>query len=78
MKKIKLCPLYNKGRSNTPFRPKGKGFVEIAVLRKGEVIGEMAYFDEKQSLRSCSASALGKHKGHRDWFWFFWKSHKKP
>ena len=40
------------------FRPKGKGFVEIAVLRKGEVIGEMAYFDEKQALRSCSASAL--------------------
>lgn len=40
------------------FRPKGKGFVEIAVLRKGEVIGEMAYFDEKQSRRSCSASAL--------------------
>ena len=40
------------------FRPKGKGFVEIAVLRKGEVIGEMAYFDEKQARRSCSASAL--------------------
>ena len=40
------------------FRPKGKDFVEIAVLRKGEVIGEMAYFDENQSRRSCSASAL--------------------
>ena len=40
------------------FRPKGKDFVEIAVLRKGEVIGEMAFFDEKQSIRSCSASAL--------------------
>jgi CRP-like cAMP-binding protein len=40
------------------YRPKGRGFVEIAVLRKGEVIGEMAFFDEKQVRRSCSASAL--------------------
>ena len=42
------------------FKPKGKGFVEIAVLRAGEVIGEMAYFDEDGSARkrSCSASAL--------------------
>ncbi|MDC0255688.1 cyclic nucleotide-binding domain-containing protein [Bacteriovoracales bacterium] len=40
------------------YRPKGKGFIEIAVLRKGEVIGEMAFFDEKQTRRSCSASAL--------------------
>ena len=44
------------------FRPKGKGFVEIAVLRKGEVIGEMAFFDENQARRSCSASALVKTK----------------
>ncbi len=42
------------------FKPKGKGFIEIAVLRAGEVIGEMAYFDEDGSgkKRSCSASAM--------------------
>lgn len=41
------------------FKPKGKGFVEIAVLRTGEVIGEMAYFDEEGGgKRSCSASAM--------------------
>lgn len=41
------------------FKPKGKGFVEIAVLRAGEVIGEMAYFDQDGGgKRSCSASAL--------------------
>jgi len=40
------------------FRPKGKGFIEIAILRKGEVIGEMAYFDTQNKRRSCSASAL--------------------
>ncbi|HXH32377.1 MAG TPA: cyclic nucleotide-binding domain-containing protein [Bacteriovoracaceae bacterium] len=42
------------------YRPKGKGFVELAVLRAGEVIGEMAYFDEDGSgrKRSCSASAI--------------------
>jgi CRP/FNR family transcriptional regulator, cyclic AMP receptor protein len=42
------------------FRPKGKGFIELAVLRSGEVIGEMAYFDEDGSgrKRSCSAAAL--------------------
>ena len=41
------------------FKPKGKGFIEIAVLRAGEVIGEMAYFDEDNGRkRSCSASAL--------------------
>ncbi|WP_412473765.1 Crp/Fnr family transcriptional regulator [Halobacteriovorax sp. YZS-1-1] len=38
--------------------PKGQGFVEIAILRAGEVIGEMAYFDEKGSRRSCSAAAI--------------------
>jgi CRP-like cAMP-binding protein len=44
------------------FKPKGKGFVEIAVLRAGEVIGEMAYFDEDGSggKRSCSAEAMVK------------------
>jgi CRP/FNR family cyclic AMP-dependent transcriptional regulator len=42
------------------FKPKGKGFVELAVLRAGEVIGEMAFFDEDGSgrKRSCSASAI--------------------
>ena len=42
------------------YKPKGKGFIEIAVLRAGEVIGEMAYFDEDGSgkKRSCAASAI--------------------
>jgi CRP/FNR family cyclic AMP-dependent transcriptional regulator len=42
------------------FRPKGKGFIELAVLRPGEVVGEMAYFavDDSEALRSCTASAL--------------------
>lgn len=41
------------------FKPKGKGFIEIAVLRAGEVIGEMAFFDEDGGKkRSCSASAI--------------------
>lgn len=42
------------------FKPKGKGFIEIGVLRSGEVIGEMAYFDDDpQKKRSCSAQAIG-------------------
>lgn len=42
------------------YKPKGKGYIELAVLRTGEVIGEMAYFDEDGSgrRRSCSAAAL--------------------
>lgn len=40
------------------YRPKGRGFIEIAILRSGEVIGEMAYFDEKTTRRSCSAAAI--------------------
>jgi CRP-like cAMP-binding protein len=42
------------------YKPKGKGYIELAVLRAGEVIGEMAYFDEDGSgrKRSCAASAL--------------------
>lgn len=40
------------------FIPKGIGFVELAILRTGEVIGEMAYFDEKSTRRSCSAAAI--------------------
>ncbi|MBF0313045.1 MAG: cyclic nucleotide-binding domain-containing protein [Oligoflexia bacterium] len=44
------------------FKPKGKGFIEIAVLRAGEVIGEMAYFAEEDSeaKRSCSAQAIAQ------------------
>ena len=40
------------------FRPKGKGYVELAVLRAGEVLGEMAYFDPDSKTRSASASAI--------------------
>lgn len=40
------------------FVQKGKGYVDIAILRVGEVIGEMAYFDDKASRRSCSAEAM--------------------
>lgn len=42
------------------YLPKGKGFIEIGVLRAGEVIGEMAYFaiEEKEKKRSCSAQAI--------------------
>ena len=38
--------------------PKGRGFVDLAILRAGEVIGEMAYFDEKSRRRSASAAAI--------------------
>jgi CRP/FNR family transcriptional regulator, cyclic AMP receptor protein len=42
------------------FRPKGKGFVELAVIKHGEVLGEMAFFDTDGmgNKRSCSASAI--------------------
>lgn len=40
------------------FRPKGQGFIEIGILRAGEVLGEMAYFDKKAFKRSCSAQAM--------------------
>ena len=40
------------------YRPKGKGFIEIGILRSGEVLGEMAYFDKSSPKRSCSASAM--------------------
>ena len=42
------------------FKPKGKGFIEIGILRSGEVIGEMAFFDEDGSgkKRSCAAAGL--------------------
>ena len=40
------------------YRPKGKGFVEIAVLRAGEVLGEMSYFDPETNKRNASAAAI--------------------
>lgn len=41
------------------YKPKGKGFIELAVLRAGEVLGEMAYFDDDGGgRRSCSCAAL--------------------
>jgi CRP/FNR family cyclic AMP-dependent transcriptional regulator len=40
------------------FRPKGKGFIELAVLRTGEMIGEMSYFDPDSKIRSASAAAI--------------------
>lgn len=41
------------------YKPKGRGFIEIAVLRTGEVIGEMAYFDDDGGgTRSCAAMAM--------------------
>jgi CRP/FNR family cyclic AMP-dependent transcriptional regulator len=41
------------------YKPKGRGFIELAVLRAGEVIGEMAFFDDDGGgRRSCSASAM--------------------
>ena len=40
------------------FRPKGRGFVEVDILRTGEVLGEMAYFNEEVSKRNCSAQAI--------------------
>jgi CRP-like cAMP-binding protein len=40
------------------FRPKGKGFIELAVLRAGEVLGEMSFFDPNSKKRSASAAAI--------------------
>ena len=40
------------------FKSKGEGCIEIALLRAGEVMGEMAFFDDNGNLRSCSAEAL--------------------
>jgi CRP/FNR family cyclic AMP-dependent transcriptional regulator len=39
--KAKLTFHHQKGQLRL-FQPKGKGFIEIATLRAGEVIGEMA------------------------------------
>lgn len=40
------------------FKPKGKGFIELAVLRAGEVLGEMSFFDPNSKKRSASAAAI--------------------
>jgi CRP-like cAMP-binding protein len=40
------------------FRPKGKGFIELTVLRSGEVLVEMSYFDPDSKKRSASAAAI--------------------
>jgi CRP-like cAMP-binding protein len=32
------------------FRPKGKGFIELAVLRAGDVLGEMSFFDPNSKI----------------------------
>jgi len=40
------------------YRPKGKGFIELATIHSGELIGEMSYFDEGKKKRSCSAESL--------------------
>lgn len=42
------------------FRSKGKGFIELAVLRSGEVLGEMSYFDPESKIRSASVAAISK------------------
>ncbi|OUR97182.1 hypothetical protein A9Q84_12715 [Halobacteriovorax marinus] len=40
------------------YKPKGKGFIELATIHSGELIGEMSYFDEGNKKRSCSAETL--------------------
>jgi CRP/FNR family cyclic AMP-dependent transcriptional regulator len=42
------------------YKPKGRGYIELAVLRAGEVLGEMAYFavEANEKRRSCSAQAI--------------------
>jgi CRP/FNR family cyclic AMP-dependent transcriptional regulator len=42
------------------FKPKGKGFIEIGLLKSGEILGEMALIEEKgkKGTRSCSAEAI--------------------
>ena len=40
------------------FKPKKDGQIELATLHAGEVIGEMAYFDQASRRRSCSAEAM--------------------
>ena len=38
---------------------KGAGYVDLGLIRGGEVIGEMGYFNSEDPRRSCSASAVG-------------------
>lgn len=41
------------------FLKKGEGYVDLGLIKVGEVIGEMGYFDTEDPRRSCSASAVG-------------------
>jgi len=40
------------------FRPKGRGYTEVAMLHAGELVGEMSLFEEGKNRRSCSAEAV--------------------
>ncbi|EQC52694.1 Crp/Fnr family transcriptional regulator [Bacteriovorax sp. DB6_IX] len=40
------------------FRPKGKGYIELAVLHQGELVGEMALFENNKNRRNASAEAI--------------------
>lgn len=40
------------------YKDKGDGIVDIAILRAGEVLGEMSYFDSDSTRRNCSANAM--------------------
>jgi len=42
------------------FLKKGEGYVDLGLIKVGEVIGEMGYFDADDPRRSCSASAVGE------------------
>ena len=42
------------------FLKKGEGYVDLGLIKVGEVIGEMGYFDTEDPRRSCSASAIGE------------------
>jgi hypothetical protein len=40
------------------FQPKGKGYIELAVLHQGELVGEMALFEDHGHRRNASAEAI--------------------
>lgn len=40
------------------YRPKAHGRIEVAVIHTGEIIGEMAFFEEGKGRRSCSAESV--------------------
>ena len=42
------------------FLKKGDGYVDLGLIKPGEVVGEMGYFDLQEPRRSCSASAVGE------------------